>query len=165
MSLPLEIENRLPDIRREIADLGAELVDLLFKRFGAKCILTVVADKEGGITLDDCTAINQRLGHLFDEWGQADTAHSPIAGSYLLEVVSPGIDRPLKTQKDFSKALDEMIKLTFHRENGEIATWTARLAGVDEKGIEVQLKDGNRVHLAYEQIVKAVREIIWNNKN
>ncbi|MGH7197379.1 MAG: ribosome maturation factor RimP, partial [Candidatus Omnitrophota bacterium] len=56
--LPPEIEEKVPQVRSKIENLGAQFVEISFRRYGPKGFVTVVADKEGGITLEDCAAIN-----------------------------------------------------------------------------------------------------------
>ncbi|HAM35932.1 MAG TPA: ribosome maturation factor RimP [Elusimicrobia bacterium] len=91
---------------------AAELVDLEFFRESGRQILRFYLDKEGGITLDDCEHLSNRIGALLDE---ADA----VQGSYVLEVSSPGLDRIIKKEKDFirfaGKAVQVRLKVA---ENG-----------------------------------------------
>lgn len=73
-----------------------ELVDVEYKKEGNNWFLRIYIDKDGGITLDDCQIVSEYLSSKLDEV-------DPIKNSYILEVSSPGIDRPLKTAKDFEK--------------------------------------------------------------
>ncbi len=151
-------------IRAEVSNLGAELVDITFRRFGGRHVLTITADKEGGITLDDCARINERLGAFFDEKTQEGSGDPLLSGPYNLEVVSPGLDRPLKTEKDFARALGAHVLVTFKKEDGSIATWKGRVSGSDAGGIELELKDGAKKKLPLESILHAHREINVNGK-
>src|SRR5688572_25516812 len=71
-----------------------ELVDIEYKKEGANWYLRLYIDKPGGITLDDCQKISNQLGDRLDE-------EDPIKGNYFLQVSSPGLDRPLKKERDF----------------------------------------------------------------
>ncbi len=162
MSLPFEIEKNLDAIRAQIASVGAELVEITFRRFGGRPVLTVTADKEGGITLDECARINERLGLFFDEKAQEGDAF--LSGPYNLEVVSPGLDRPLKTEKDFHRAIGDHVLMTFKKEDGSIATWKGRVEGADASGVRLALKDGAVKNVALDRILHAHREINVNGK-
>lgn len=70
-------------------ELGFELVDLAFEKEGKNWFLRIFADSEGGIDIDDCALISERVSEKLDE---AD----PISENYFLEVSSPGAERPLK---------------------------------------------------------------------
>lgn len=89
------IDRRLADIVRPvIEDMGYELVRLRLQG-GNTQTLQIMADKpDGGIEVDDLSAINTALGATLD-------VEDPIEGEYNLEVSSPGIDRPLTRYKDF----------------------------------------------------------------
>ncbi|MBA4602082.1 ribosome maturation factor RimP [Thermoactinomyces mirandus] len=85
---------------------GLELVDIEYKKEGQNWFLRIFIDREeGGIDLDDCTRISEKLSEALDE---AD----PIPGAYILEVSSPGVERPLKKEKDFRKAIGKNVYIT-----------------------------------------------------
>ena len=76
---------------------GFELVDVEWVKEGANWYLRAYIDKENGITVDDCEEVSRALSDLLDE-------EDFISENYILEVSSPGLDRPLKKEKDFAKA-------------------------------------------------------------
>ena len=84
----------LPLLEPIVAERGLELVDLEFVKEGANWYLRVYIDKEGGVSIDDCEAVSRALEAKLDE-------KDPIEQAYVLEVSSPGIDRPLKKDADF----------------------------------------------------------------
>ncbi len=81
-----------------------ELVDLVYRKEGPKMVLRLTLDKKDGITLDECGAVNEQLGELLDK-------ESVLAEGYILEVCSPGLDRPLKTKKDFDRVTGKLVKV------------------------------------------------------
>ena len=81
-----------------------ELVDVEFVKEGANWFLRVYIDKEGGITLDDCQIVSEELSVLLDE-------KDPINRRYFLEVSSPGIERPLKKDRDFERFKGSLVKV------------------------------------------------------
>lgn len=91
-----EIISELNDfIAGFLKEQGLELVELTYRQEGRDLVLRVLVDKpEGGISLGECTLVNNRLGVSLEEKGI-------IQESYILEVSSPGLDRPLKTKADF----------------------------------------------------------------
>ena len=83
-----------------------ELVELNIHRSTRSTIIQVFADKpNGGITLDECSMINRKLSEKLEE-------ENFILGRYIVEVSSPGLDRPLKTVKDFLKVMGREVR--FH---------------------------------------------------
>ena len=164
MSLPFEIEKNLDVIRAEVEQGGTELLEITFRRIGGRHVLTVMADKAGGITLDDCAGINQRLGVFLDKVTQEGSADPLLQGAYYLEVVSPGLDRPLKTLKDFSRAVGDTVRITFKKEAKNVATWTGKILSAAAEGVELQLKDGAKKLIAWSQVLHAYREITVKEK-
>lgn len=89
-----------------------ELVELSLRRHGNKTVLMFLVERSGGITLDDCVYLNQEISAILDK-------HSDILmESYVLEVSSPGLDRPLVTERDFIRALGKEIQV-FLKESWE----------------------------------------------
>lgn len=81
-----------------------ELVDVEFIKEGGHWYLRYYIDKEGGITIDDCQEVSEDISRKLDEL-------DPIPYSYILEVSSPGIERSLKKDKDFKKALGSTVEI------------------------------------------------------
>ncbi|MDO5147026.1 MAG: ribosome maturation factor RimP [Eubacteriales bacterium] len=80
-----------------------ELVDVEYVKEGANWYLRVFADKEGGITIDDCVFISRALEEKLD-------AEDFISEAYILEVSSPGLGRQLKKEKDFQRSLGDKVE-------------------------------------------------------
>jgi len=92
-----------------------ELVELNFvRRHGSVSLRLLIDIREGGICIGDCARINSKLGNILD-------THNLIEERYVLEVSSPGLDRPLKTKNDFLRCLNKEVKI-FLKEpiNGKI---------------------------------------------
>ena len=85
-----------------------ELVDVEYVKEGGTWYLRAYIDKPGGITVDDCEVVNRALG---DELDREDF----IDESYILEVSSPGLGRPLKKERDFERSLGEEVEIRLYR--------------------------------------------------
>ncbi len=153
--LPIEIENKREEIRTVVDRCGAFLVDISFRRAGNRAFLTVLADKKGGITLGECAEINRLLGAAFDEWGCA-----ALEGGYHLEVNSPGLDRPMRTFEDFSRAIGEKVRVVFRDNPTRTLTLNGEIVSVTDASVTLRNSKANTSHeLPIHSIVKAVREI------
>ncbi|HEX9935311.1 MAG TPA: ribosome maturation factor RimP, partial [bacterium] len=119
---------------RLLSDEGFDLVDVLLKGSGTRQLVQVFADREGGITVEDCARLNRLLASIFDR----DTVFDC---PYRLEVSSPGLDRPLKTERDFRHALGREVEIDFLR-GGENAHTAGRIERVDADGLLVQTGRG-----------------------
>ena len=93
MSGSVSTEKKLETMLRPVVeDMGYEIVDVEFVKEGPNWYLRVFVDKEGGVSIDDCELISKALEKILDE-------NDPIEQAYFLEISSPGIDRPLKSEK------------------------------------------------------------------
>jgi ribosome maturation factor RimP len=108
-----------------------------------------VADQPGGITLDVCAQVSRELSRMLD-------ADDPIPGRYMLEVTSPGLDRPLKTETDFRKNTGKDVKVVLV--SGRHEGGTVEDVGSDRVTL---LRDGERVDIPLDQIAKATLVLPW----
>src|SRR4051812_20388795 len=81
---------------------GFELVELQLQQRKGQWLVRVFADAEGGISLEDCQRLSRDIGQVFD-------AEDFIATSYVLEVSSPGLDRPLRSVRDFQRQRQRVV--------------------------------------------------------
>ena len=99
-----EIVDKVEELVTPIIDENDfELVDVEYVKEGANWYLRVYADKDGGITIDDCVLISRALEIKLDE-------EDFIQDAYILEVSSPGLGRQLKKDKDFKRSLGEKVE-------------------------------------------------------
>ena len=95
--VPKEILERVrPIADRILMNQGMELVEVEYRREARGWVLRLTIDKEGGVTLDDCGRTSQVVGRELD-------VEDFISAAYVLEVSSPGLTRPLRSEKDFIK--------------------------------------------------------------
>lgn len=142
-----KIENMVEELALPIvSELGYELVGVEYNvRKGADGELIVFIDKEGGVTLDDCELASRALDAPLDEL-------DPIAESYVLVVSSPGLDRPLKTGKDFQRALGKDVEIKLYQKRNGEKELLGRLAAFDAQTVEIVRTAGterlNRAEIA-----------------
>lgn len=100
------LSEELKSLIKEHLELqGLELVDLILRQEGRGLVLRVLADRlTGGISLGECAVLNSSIGELLDQKGTPEE-------SYLLEVSSPGVDRPLETRNDFIRCTDKRVRV------------------------------------------------------
>jgi ribosome maturation factor RimP len=124
------------------------LVELkLFRQSGKLNIRFLLDYHQGGITLERCTRANQDIGTIFDE-------NNLIGESYLLEVSSPGIDRPLVNEADFRRAKGKDLDVYLSRKINNSLQFSGRLIQVDVEGILIDTNK-EQVRINYQDINKA----------
>ncbi len=113
-----------------------ELVDVEYIREAGTWYLRAYIDKEGGIGVDDCAVISRKLGEWLDEKDFIDE-------SYILEVSSPGLGRPLKKEKDFARSIGKDVDVRLYRQRDKQKEFTGALSAYDDKSVTLDMEDGS----------------------
>jgi len=132
----------------DIVEQGYELVEVEIAGQGGVRILRIYLDKaEGGIGLDDCTAVSQLLNPLLD-------AEDFISDNYILEVSSPGFDRPVRKPTDFVRYAGEAITVLTHSPIQGQKKFVGTLRGFEDGLIQVDC-EGTLYEIHIENLRKA----------
>ena len=125
-------------IRRALIDalttVGVDLEDLQITTAGRREVVRVVVDRDGGIDLDLIADISRRVAELLDVPPLADE----IVGTYVLEVSSPGTDRPLTEEKHWRRAERRLVEATL----ADDSVVTGRIVRTDAGVVEIEQADG-----------------------
>lgn len=114
-----------------------ELVDVEYVKEAGEYYLRVYIDKPGGINIDDCEVVSRRLSDLLD---QKDF----IKEAYVLEVSSPGLDRPLKKDKDFERSIGKEVELKTYKPIDKRKDFTGTLKSYDADTVTITV-DGTDI--------------------
>lgn len=138
-------------LAKQIADeYGVEIFDIdLFGK--GKMVLRVIIDKEEGVTLDDCESFSRRLGFLLD-------VEDPLPCSYVLEVSSPGLDRPLRNIKDFKKNTGKLVRIITKEKIENQSFFLGRIINVNDNLISLSMIN-REIVIPIEKISKAKLEV------
>lgn len=128
-----------------------ELVDVEYVKEGGEFFLRVYIDKEGGVSLNECELVTRALNPILDE-------KDPIKDNYYLEISSPGLDRPLKKDKDFVKYQGRDVEIKLYKSIDGSKLHEGELVGlteeknikviIDNKEVEFNKKDVALIRLA-----------------
>ncbi len=111
-----------------------ELVDVEFVKEAGNWFLRVYIDKPGGITIDDCELISRALSDRLDE-------EDFIVESYILEVSSPGLGRPLKKEKDFVRSQGQSVEVKLFRPIEKQKEFTGILKSWDKDSVTLEFEE------------------------
>ena len=134
-----------------LSNEGMELVEIEYRREARGWVLRLFIDKEGGVTVDDCSRISQELGRALD-------VEDFILVPYTLEISSPGLARPLKNEKDFIKYRNHWIRVKTFNPVQNRRQFKGKLIGVTENRIEMEV-DGGVFQIPLSDVAKANLEI------
>jgi len=148
----MDKETLVSDFKILLADFiksrNLELVDVIHRYEGRDLFLRILVDRpEGGISLGECAELNRELGALLDE-------KNILEQRYILEVSSPGLDRPLKTANDFRRSLNKKVKFFLSELINAKLEWDGVISKVDE--VKVYVDTGRGIlEIPLEKINKA----------
>lgn len=131
-------------------EMNYTLVDVELVKEATGRFLRFFIDKPGGVTLDDCEAFHRALIPLVED----------VDYDYM-EVSSPGVDRPLKRQKDFDQAVGEQVEVRLYRPVEGVKSLTGALVGLVEGQVVIEDSQGGRRAFPHKQValVKKVFEL------
>ena len=112
-----------------------ELVDVEYVKEGSQWYLRVYIDKPGGITIDDCEVVSREFSEILD-------VQDYIEDSYIFEVSSPGLGRPLKKEKDFQRNLGKEVEIRTYRMVDKQKEFRGILKQYDSDTVTIEQEDG-----------------------
>lgn len=126
-----------------------DLVDVEFLKEGSDWVLRVfLENKEGDLTIEECETVSRALSAVLDE-------EDPIDSKYILEVSSPGLERPLKDEADFQRFKGELISVsTYQKINGQ-KEFVGKLKAYEDGKIIIELKEGTKLELEHSSVASA----------
>lgn len=131
-----------------------ELVDVEYIKEAGNWFLRAYIDKEGGIAIDDCELISRKLSEWLD---QKDF----IEDSYILEVSSPGLGRPLKKEKDFVRNLGKAVELKLYKALNKSKEYAGVLEAYDQDTITIRMDDQTNMVFERKDIALVRLAIDW----
>jgi ribosome maturation factor RimP len=145
-------------VRPEVAAVGYDLEDLTVTAAGKRSVVRVVVDKDGGVTLDDVADVSRTISEVLD---RVDESEPGLFGTtYVLEVSSPGVDRPLTEPRHWRRNVGRLVTATL-REGEPV---TGRVASADDDTVTLDVA-GAEQRLAYSDVVRGNVQVEFARKD
>lgn len=138
-----------------VDEMGFELVDIDFLSEYGRRILRISVDKEGGITLDDCAQVSRQVSDLID-------IKDIVPYEYVLEVSSPGLNRPLKKERDVLRAIGKKVNIKMAMPINGRRRYIGTLKKYQKNTVYLEIEN-NLVPLPWKVVEKA--NIVYENDN
>ncbi|MFI8340817.1 ribosome maturation factor RimP [Streptomyces sp. NPDC085639] len=143
-----------------VAAKGLDLEEIEMSRAGKRRMLRIIVDSDEGVELDACAELSREVSDKLDE--------TDVMGEdeYVLEVSSPGADRPLTEHRHYVRAIGRLVKFQL-AEGGELI---ARILDIDDEGLDLEVpgvkgRKATARRIAFTDIAKARVEIEFNRKD
>ena len=132
-------ETRTEELITPILDrMNFELVDVEYVKEGGTWYLRAYIDKEGGITVKDCEAVAREMNEILDR-------EDFVEDSYVFEVSSPGLGRPLKKEKDYIRSMGKEVEIRTYRAINREKEFYGILSAYDENTVTIKTEDGTEM--------------------
>ena len=132
-------ETRTEELITPILDrMNFELVDVEYVKEGGTWYLRAYIDKEGGITVNDCEAVAREMNEILDR-------EDFVEDSYVFEVSSPGLGRPLKKEKDYIRSMGKEVEIRIYRAINREKEFMVFLSAYDENTVTIKTEDGTEM--------------------
>ena len=118
-------------IAQYLEENGIELVEITYRRGQGGMVLRLLADTPAGITIAECEALNNYLSEALDKENIIDERH-------ILEVASPGLDRPIVTDRDFERSMGKALEARTYEPIDEKKAHEGKLIGMDKENIVLE---------------------------
>lgn len=118
--------------------MAFELVDVEYVKEGGTWYLRAYIDKEGGITVNDCEVVAREMNEILD-------AEDFVEDSYVFEVSSPGLGRPLKKEKDYVRSMGKEVEIRTYRAINREKEFYGVLSAYDENTVTIESEDGEKM--------------------
>lgn len=153
-SLP-EIETKIRALAAGIAEAeGLELIDLVLRQQGRKWFLRATIDRDGGVDAEDCARVSRQLGTVLD-------VEDLIPHRYILEVSSPGVDRPLREPADFRRNVGRLVRLVLREPFEGRTEYRGRIFACGSAGVALRAGTGEGVEVPWTSIAEGKLLIDW----
>jgi ribosome maturation factor RimP len=132
-----------------VAASGHDLEDVSVQVIGRRSVVKIVIDRDDGVDLDGIAEVSRAVSSTMD-----DQANDPFAGPYVLEVSSPGVDRPLTERRHWARAVGRLVTV-----NGV----AGRVLSTGDTGVELQSRDGTRT-IGWDELGPGAVQVEFNRK-
>jgi len=150
----MEVVTRVNElIASYLEENNIELVDIIYRREQGGMVLRLLIDTAEGVTIADCEALNNYLSELLDK-------ENVMEDAYTLEVSSPGLDRPIVTDKDFTRAMGKMLDITTYEPIDMRKAHSGKLIGMDKDSVVME-SDGVSTVIPRQKIAKATLKVYF----
>jgi len=131
-----------------------ELVDVEFVKEGPSWFLRIFIDCDGRVSLDDCEAVSRAVEKILDE-------KDPISQPYVLEVSSPGIDRPLKKELDFVKYKGSLVDVKLYKGISGRKEFQGELVGLIDGNIVIEAEKGETLSFPKKEVANIRLAVVF----
>ena len=154
MSKGIEWDRVRQLVQKVVQSQGYEVVEVEFKGAGKSTFLRIFIDKEEGVSHRDCELVSEQVGTVLD-------VEDLIPSTYTLEVSSPGLDRKLVKESDYTRFEGKLARIQTRIPLNQQKVFRGRLQGLHGGKVRLELDKGDVLEIPLDVIQEARLEIDW----
>ena len=139
-------------IKPSLKEIGADIIDFTIKRISDQTIIQLLIDKKNRINLDECASVNRVISRILEE-------EDLISDKYLIDVSSPGLDRPFKERADFKRVIGQEIDIWLNEKVLDKVFVSGKLKNIAEDSITIEDNKSNKLAIPLNAVNKAKLKI------
>ena len=139
-------------IKPALKEIGADMIDFTIKRISEQTVIQLLIDKKNRINLDECASVNRVISRILEE-------EDLISDKYLIDVSSPGLDRPFKERADFKRVVGQEIDIWLNEKVLDKVFISGKLKNIAEDSITIEDNKSNKLAIPLDAINKAKLKI------
>jgi ribosome maturation factor RimP len=140
-----------------VEQAGSDLENVDVSKAGKRSVIRVVVDRDGGVNMDDVADVSRVISDALDALDEAEPGM--LGPSYVLEVTSPGVDRPLTAPRHWRRNVSRLVTVVLH----EGPNVTGRITAADDEKVVLEV-DGAERTLALAEIVRGTVQVEFSRK-
>jgi ribosome maturation factor RimP len=140
-----------------VATAGYDLEDVTVRAVGRRSLIRVTVDADRGVDLDGAAQVSRAISDTLDS---AAPGGAEFAGPYVLEVTSPGVDRPLSEPRHWRRAIGRLVSV-------QVADrpLTGRIVGTDDDGVSLDVEGAERRHVPWHELGRGKVRVEFNRRS
>jgi ribosome maturation factor RimP len=149
---------RLTEVLAPVVEMtGADLENVDVSKAGKRSVVRVVVDRDGGVSMDDVADVSRAVSDALDALDEAEPG--ALGPSYVLEVTSPGVDRPLTAVRHWRRNVGRLVTVALH----DGPNVTGRITSADDEALVLDV-DGSEQRLAMADVVRGTVQVEFSRK-
>jgi ribosome maturation factor RimP len=149
---------RLSEVLAPVVEqTGADLENVDVSKAGNRSVVRVVVDRDGGVSMDDVADVSRAVSDALDALDEAEPG--VLGPSYVLEVTSPGVERPLTAARHWRRNVGRLVTVVLH----DGPNVTGRIASADDEQVVLEI-DGAERPLALTDVVRGTVQVEFSRK-
>jgi ribosome maturation factor RimP len=150
----MDLKQKIEEIAAPfLSAIDAFIVDIHIVQGNQQKTIQLFADTDSGITIGQCTDLNRSIGEALE-------IQNIFQDSYVLEVSSPDLTKPLKLLRQYRKNVGRQFRLRY-KKNGEVVEVIAKLKGIEDDILTFSANDAETTKISFNEIIESIEELPW----